>query len=217
LAGWLMVKSGLQDLPRVDPFRLAIHLLLALATFSYCCWMLFHHHFPSRPQAEPRAISRPLAWLFALALLLQILCGALLAGGKAGHLYPQYPLMAGELLPRAAWQLNPLWLNPLHNPVMIHFLHRHLPLLLLLLAAALASNLARGKHPDRLRTRASFALLTLLLLQFCLGIAALLFHVPTLLASLHQCNAFLLWASCLLLLQRLTPHQWLPLAKSWQP
>lgn len=217
LAGWLMVKSGLQELPRVDPFRLAIHLLLALATFSYCCWMLFHHRFPSRPQGSSPARILPLTLLFAFLLLLQILFGALLAGGKAGHLYPQYPLMAGELLPRAAWQLNPLWLNPLHNPVMIHFLHRHLPLLLLLLASALSFTLTRSRHPDPLRARTGFALLALLLLQFCLGVVALLFHVPTLLASLHQCNAFLLWAACLLLLQRLMPTHGPPLARSRQP
>ena len=36
LMGWLMVKSGLIDDPKVNPVRLTLHLGLALAIFSAC-------------------------------------------------------------------------------------------------------------------------------------------------------------------------------------
>ena len=39
LLGWLMVKSGLVDVPQVSPYRLAAHLLLALLLLGACLWV----------------------------------------------------------------------------------------------------------------------------------------------------------------------------------
>ena len=38
LLGWYMVKSGLVDVPRVSPYRLTVHLIVAVAIYAYLFW-----------------------------------------------------------------------------------------------------------------------------------------------------------------------------------
>ena len=38
LLGWYMVKSGLVDVPRVSPYRLTAHLIVAVAIYAYLFW-----------------------------------------------------------------------------------------------------------------------------------------------------------------------------------
>src|SRR3990167_6629061 len=94
--GWLMVKSGLINDPFVNPYRLAAHLLLGFIIFGLSLWITFKvYKLPRLPFH-----TSPLLLIPALSLtLLTAFLGALVAGFKAGLLYPTFPFMGGQLIP----------------------------------------------------------------------------------------------------------------------
>ncbi|MEM8616829.1 MAG: COX15/CtaA family protein [Pseudomonadota bacterium] len=121
--GWWMVASGIGETTRVDvaPYRLMTHFGLALFIIAVTAWFWFdlrrsegaHRSVqPASPDAAVRnngvaALSgTPTRWLSPIALVLmvtlfiQMLTGALVAGLDAGRTYTDWPLMAGELVPR---------------------------------------------------------------------------------------------------------------------
>ncbi|MCB1052039.1 MAG: COX15/CtaA family protein [Acidobacteria bacterium] len=204
--GWYMVKSGLVDVPQVSHFRLTAHLLMALATFSYALWHAIGLFWPPRTDLEAtfKPLFRPVL-IFSSALLIQIVLGGFLAGLKGGHLFSTFPLMAGKWGHPAVWVESPWWMNFLENPAMINFLHRSLAMLLTLSGFVMGLVFWARLGCVRLR-RAMIVLLCVLALQVTLGILTLIHYVPTSLASLHQVNAFLLWAVCLFLLQQARIH-----------
>ena len=124
-----------------------------------------------------------------MALFIQITLGAFVSGLHAGHMFNTFPLMDQVWLPKAAWQLEPVWLNLVQNPIMIQFLHRSMAYFVTILVAVYSVWMIRKGF-----TRIGTAMSILLVLQVCLGIATLLKYVPLSLASAHQTVAFVLWA-----------------------
>jgi len=100
--GWWMVSSGLEARVDVAPERLAFHLGLALLIFSALIWTgLEALNGPERSES-------PSGWTVGASLLLglvfvQCLLGALVAGGKAGLVYTDWPLMNGAFLAPVDW------------------------------------------------------------------------------------------------------------------
>ncbi|MEL6569713.1 MAG: COX15/CtaA family protein [Pseudomonadota bacterium] len=98
--GWWMVSSGIGETTRLDvaPYRLATHFTLALAIIGLIAW--FWMDLGQRARA---AVPKWMAWmslgLMALVFV-QMASGALVAGLDAGRTYTDWPLMAGELVPR---------------------------------------------------------------------------------------------------------------------
>lgn len=186
--GWIMVASGLNEQPRVEPLKLALHLLLAFTVFTLLLWTHWQIAGTPRPAAH-----RPVA-LAARGLLLlvvaQIFLGALVAGLRAGYSYNSYPLMDGALIPSGLYTLAPWWLNHLESVLTVQFQHRMGALVLVL---AIFGFVAMAWHhlPDR---RPLLQLMKLLVLQFSLGVATLLSVVNLWLASAHQVVALLLVA-----------------------
>lgn len=101
--GWWMVASGIGETTRVDvaPYRLMTHFMLALVIIAYIGWLWLGLGKRAPVAAYKDAGS---ARLFAVGLLILILfqmaAGALVAGLDAGRTYTDWPLMAGELVPR---------------------------------------------------------------------------------------------------------------------
>ncbi|MCC6552841.1 MAG: COX15/CtaA family protein [Polyangiaceae bacterium] len=187
--GWYMVKSGLVDVPAVSHYRLAAHLSLAFFVGCWILWILFDLH-EARAGAPPGAPAPP-RWPHrsALALLglvgLQIVFGAFMAGTRAGYLYPTFPTMAGRYFPRAAFAMDPLWINFFENMAGIHWMHRMLGYLVV--AAAVAFSVAALRAARTARQRAAAKLVTLAaLVQVTLGILTVLLRVPIALAAAHQ-------------------------------
>ena len=185
LMGWYMVKSGLIDMPRVSHYRLAAHLILAMGILAYLWWLVLDLSRVSRQPSKP--LMRTLVLTLAALLSLQILYGAFVAGSRAGYGYNTFPLMNGEFIPQAAFQLVPLWLNLLDNNAMLQFLHRWLGALVLgltflLFVMSLRSGLPKVRH-------LMVALLVVVVAQFLLGVFTLLNVVPIGLASAHQAGA----------------------------
>ena len=191
--GWFMVKSGLVDIPRVSHYRLAAHLSLALLIYASMFWLALRTLWPQR--AAARSLGKMSGVLLGL-LAVTIVFGAFVAGMRAGLMYNTFPLMGGHLIPPGIDAFQPLWLNALENPVAVQFIHRCLALTTFAVVAGLWLSWRRAELAPAQR-RALNALAAMTLVQVCLGIATLLYHVPVALGTLHQGGAVLLLSAVL--------------------
>lgn len=194
--GWFMVKSGLVDIPRVSPYRLAAHLGLALMIYASMFWLALRVLWPR--VAAGAGLSRSSVLLLLLAAI-TIVSGAFVAGLKAGYLYNTFPLMAGAWVPDGVLHYQPLWVNFFENPATVQFVHRCLALTTL--ASVLAVwwlALRRALTPPQ--RMAAHVVAAIALLQVGLGIGTLLMYVPVWLGTLHQGGAVLLLSAVLVLL-----------------
>jgi cytochrome c oxidase assembly protein subunit 15 len=182
--GWWMVASGLVGRVDVAQERLSIHLTMACLILIAVVWTA-RRLAPATSVAS--AVPRRLAWT-AVAILsllvVQIALGGLVAGLKAGLVYNTWPLIDGALIPAREhlFFLAPAWANLIDNHLAVQFTHRMVAYLLVTLAVLHAADCTYHK---KCRVSA-IALASLLLLQAMLGVAALLWHVPMLLALAHQ-------------------------------
>jgi len=201
--GWWMVASGLVDDPRVSPYRLAAHLVLAVLIYALLIWTALGL-LPDRPSPPPTGGRRLLpGGIGVLALVsVTIVSGAFVAGLDAGLTYNTFPLMDGRLVPEGYFLLEPWIRNLAENVAAVQFNHRLLGITTLIAGVTFAFALRR------LGGKGSFghlgaALMALALLQPALGIATLLLVVPIWLASIHQVVALLLFTVALVTVYRL--------------
>lgn len=186
--GWVMVASGLNDQPRVEPLKLAVHLLLAFSVFAVMLWTRWQVLGQER-HAAPRCVAK-LARVTLALLLIQITFGALVAGLRAGLTYNTYPLMDGQLIPTGLHLMQPWWLNHVENVLTVQFQHR---MMALLVVASTITLVIHGWKQRNLHTELRMILIAILS-QFALGIATLLSHVEIPLASAHQLLGLILVA-----------------------
>jgi cytochrome c oxidase assembly protein subunit 15 len=203
--GWYMVASGFQaDRTAVSPYRLVIHLGLALVIFGALLWtalgLLRPDPAPPPGAARVRLLARIAFWTVVAAML----AGGFVAGTRAGFTHNSFPLMDGQLVPPGYLDLDPWWRNLTANLAAVQFNHRLLASLAAL--AALAAVLAawRGLAPGRARG-AVLGFGAAVALQYGLGVATLLWVVPVGLGTLHQAVAVLVLAAALNALHALRP------------
>jgi cytochrome c oxidase assembly protein subunit 15 len=191
--GWWMVSSGLAGSGRtsVAPYRLAMHLTLAVLLFAAVVWTARSLR-PARAEAAPPAIVRIGAWAVLAMAFVQLFLGAITAGLHAGLSFNTWPLMDGTLLPSAAqlFPREPAWLNLFHNPMTAQFCHRMGAYLLFGLALLHAAT-AWGYG---MSARRALAVLAMVTVQAVLGILTLINVVPIPLALAHQFGALLVVA-----------------------
>lgn len=189
--GWLMVSSGLIDRPSVSHYRLAAHLTLAFVIFGFAVWLARDLALAPTVAASTgrtrRLMARGLTVVGTL-LAVQIVWGALVAGLKAGHFFNTFPLMAGRLIPAGMLTLDPAVLNFLQNVAAVQWTHRLVGTILLLAVLVLVVRVRRS-DTDESSLRLSTALLSLIGIQYLLGIVTLLNFVPVSLGVLHQAMA----------------------------
>ena len=197
--GWFMVASGfLPDSTAVSPYRLVVHLVLALILYAAILWTGLSVLHP-RPRPGSPALPRRLAKATVALVALTIVAGGFTAGLHAGLDYNTFPLMDGQLVPQGYAMLSPFLRNLTENVAAVQFDHRLLATLTLLAATATAvaglrAGVARGPM---------LALAAAVGVQYALGIATLLSVVRVDLAVAHQTTAVLLLTAALVCLHRL--------------
>ncbi len=193
--GWYMVQSGLTEGVDVSPYRLALHLSMAILILGLIVWTILGLSPPDTrvilldtvTPAQRRRASVLLALVF-----LQIVAGAFVAGHKAALVYNTWPTMNGDLVPDGLLMLAPWWLNAVENITTIQFNHRLLAYVLVLLALWHAWSVTRSADA---RTPGATAVLLAagLLAQAALGIVTLLAvteaKIPVGLGVAHQGGA----------------------------
>jgi cytochrome c oxidase assembly protein subunit 15 len=203
--GWYMVASGFEaDRTAVAPFRLVIHLGLALIIFGALLWTALDLLRPdARAPAGYRQVRRMVRatfWTLAAAML----AGGFVAGTRAGFTFNTFPLMDGALVPAGLLGHDPWWRSFVADPLTIQFGHRLLASVAALAAIGAAWTAWRRLPPGFAR-RAVLALGGAVLLQYGIGVATLLWVVPVPLGTLHQAMAVLVLAAVLVALHALRP------------
>jgi heme a synthase len=203
--GWFMVASGFfPDTTAVSPYRLVIHLGLALLLYGAILWTGLSLLAVRAPALYGRRIGvlRTVLRMLCVAVPLTMLAGGFVAGLHAGLDYNTFPLMDGQLVPDGYGRLAPFLRNLTENVAAVQFDHRLLATLSALLAGiAVAVGLA-GPLPAALR----IAILTLggaVAAQYVLGVMTLLMVVPVGLAVAHQAVAVLVLTAALVCLHGL--------------
>jgi cytochrome c oxidase assembly protein subunit 15 len=189
LVGWWMVSSGLETRIYVAPERLAAHLGLALILFCALIWTGLEAGWGgAKRTAANRTGWAVVATVFAVAVYLQCLMGALVAGNHAGLANADWPLMSGRWVPVDYWQ-GGVWKTLAHGLAATQFDHRVLAYGVAAFAVVLAVGTLRSPTATRGVKRLTLLAVGLVGLQIGLGISLLLGGVPTGLALLHQLTA----------------------------
>lgn len=178
LMGWLMVKSGLVNMPSVSQYRLALHLSLACIILVLLVW-----------KTIPGTIVKYKYGYFSIFILsLQIFSGAIVAGLRAGLVYNSFPLMNGEFIPEGLFILQPFYLNFFENVTCVQFFHRILGLINVINLLAYSWKI----FTLYVMKKNAILLAAITFLQLTLGIITIIFQVPILPALFHQAMAVVL-------------------------
>lgn len=191
--GWWMVKSGLVDNPDVSHYRLAVHLIAAFLTFAYTFWVALSLIYKGVERPNVPFMRKWIAVLFVLTVI-QIIYGAFVAGLNAGFVKNTYPKMGDSWIADSVTALEPFWINFIDGIGGVQFVHRTLAhfvvgLVLFILLKANQFDL------NKFQKNSLIAMLTIVFVQFMLGIFTLLYAVPVWLGVTHQVGAFFLLAT----------------------
>ncbi len=203
--GWIMVASGLNEDNRtwVSAYKLASHLLIATALFTYLFYTFLKVYLEGKRKYEAPALKR-LILVFISVCVLQIMLGGFMAGMRAGAIHPSWPIFLGNnhllkivsdpSLIQESEMLNyegSVWIKGV-----VQILHRFFAGLLLLLAFYLPFKIKKLGVP---LYRSSYLVLLLVLLQYLLGVLTIISIVgnktPVNLGVMHQGLALLVLAS----------------------
>ncbi|BCW89135.1 Heme A synthase [Alphaproteobacteria bacterium SO-S41] len=194
LIGWLMVVSGLVGRLEVSQYRLAAHLGVAFIIFGWTLSLMLNL---LRREARARLPGLTLATAVVVAVFVQILLGALVAGLDAGLTYNTWPLMDGHIVPDGLFIAQPWWANFGENVTLVQFQHRTVAYAIALLVAA-AAFIAGQK---RAGAGTAGILVFAVVVQIALGIYTLLAGAggeqPIVLGAMHQSGALALFAAAI--------------------
>ncbi len=209
--GWIMVASGLEgDAVYVKPTRLALHFIFALGLLCYTYWFALsltvqpiHRNSGNDDASNKITTIRNFAWVILFVLFFQLIYGALMAGHKAANVASTWPTINGEWMPSSLIQGSSFFLNAINNTIWIHFVHRGLAYLLLVLIIVWSLRLLKLQG-NPFWVRARIAPVLLVFIQVLLGIFTVLSSVHIIpgvwagfewLAQLHQLVGMLLLLS----------------------
>lgn len=208
LIGWIMVKSGLQDMPWVAPYKLTLHLSTALLLYGYLIWLTMDVLSPTSNVERTSKLKR-FSLIFMGILVIQIFLGGMMSGMKAGLFYPTFPKMNGDWIPPVLlnlsdWDFSTFFMNDRNSfaVAFIQFFHRITAYLLVVLAA-----IFWWKYRDnfKLPTNPVTLVLVAVLLQATIGVITVLSckgHVPVFWGSLHQAGALVLFSVMIITLHQ---------------
>ncbi len=202
LIGWIMVKSGLNDENLyVNHIKLAVHFVAAMVLIAYTLLFALMIRVPQTQKVANPSLKK-FTVLIIVVLFIQIMYGAFMAGLKAASAAPTWPTINGMWLPDAFWKES-ITQNLFFNKITIHFIHRTLAYIILILLIIWYRKASQVKQSDWLNVTKKLSI-ALVALQVLLGIAAILtspgivlgkFGLFEWLAELHQVVGMLLLLS----------------------
>jgi cytochrome c oxidase assembly protein subunit 15 len=191
LLGWYMVMSGLSQRTDVSHFRLAAHLLLALAIMGALIWVALDlRRLAATGKDRPARLT--LAALVTLAILfVQLMLGAWVAGLNAGQVASDWPTMQGRFFPEGVDWSRGAFRALTNDPYLIHFLHRWWAWVVVAAMIVFARKVRKAGGARA----ASIAIHSAIGTQVILGILTVLSGIAIWLAALHQATGALLVAA----------------------
>jgi heme a synthase len=209
--GWIMVASGLEgDAVYVKPTRLALHFIFALGLLCYTFWFALRLLVPDEQRAIHPFLRKMIYWITGI-LVIQLLYGGLMAGHKAALSAPTWPDINGAIIPENMFRQPEGWLNLIENKITIHFIHRLLAYVLMVMILVWTWKAFDVKTSGYFK-KTKWLPLVLVVLQVALGVFSVLTSAKIIpnqwglfewIAQLHQLVAMLLlmsfiWKACLL-------------------
>ncbi len=97
--GWIMVASGLEEIPWVSPYKLTMHLSLAILLFCYLLWLTFDYLRGEGNWIKVDPGLKKVTIAITVLLFIQIMLGGLMSGMKAGLAAPTWPDINGSMAP----------------------------------------------------------------------------------------------------------------------
>jgi heme a synthase len=167
--GWFMVKSGLvPEKYFVGHVELTTHFIAALGLLCYTLWFALTLLIKEEQLVVNTRLKNFLL-LILTVLFFQLIYGGFMAGLRTAVIAPTWPDINGSMIPATMNELTPFSKNLVANPITIHFIHRALAYLLVLLIVTCwfrSGSVLHKKIFGRLRT----TMMLLVLLQALLGI-----------------------------------------------
>ena len=170
--GWIMVASGL--VPKkyfVGHVELTTHFIAAMILLSYTLWFALSllPSFASKIyNTKVKNILQQLLVLF----FIQLIYGGFMAGLKAASTAPTWPSINGNFYPVVTDGFN-FTDNLINNPLMIHFIHRGIAYLILIVSIYFFVQ-SKSATDSKVFNKLRIGFLILILLQVLLGVSALL-------------------------------------------
>ncbi len=206
--GWIMVASGLTgDAIYVRPTKLTLHFIFAMVLVVAAFWFGLKLIVHDKSKLQNKTLSL-LTNSMIFILTVQLIFGALMAGHKAATAAPTWPDINGSFFPESLFRINPWLMNFIENTQMIHFVHRNLAYVLVVLTIGWTWHALKIKTSSSLLNKSIFYPVVLVSIQVLLGIAALLTSVKIIpghwamfewMAQLHQLVAMLYLLSLVLI------------------
>jgi cytochrome c oxidase assembly protein subunit 15 len=184
----------------VKPAKLALHFIFAMGLIGYAYWFLLELTVGKSARIGAPLLKKMSAGIIVL-LIIQLIYGALMAGHKAATAAPTWPDINGSLIPQGLLKEQPVLINFIDNKILIHFVHRSLAYISLLLTAWFTVKVYRLKNAGIVFKKFRPLPMMLVCLQILLGISALLVSPQIIpnhwgifewLAQLHQVTGMLL-------------------------
>lgn len=170
--GWIMVASGLTgNAIYVKPTRLMLHFILALGLLCYTFWFAMQLLVAEEKRIINGSLKK-LTWSIIIVLVFQLAFGALMAGHKAATAAPTWPDINGQIIPDGMFSMDG-WLDLIENRITIHFIHRSLAYILLILIVIWTWK-ANRSTTSTLFSKTKWLPLILVLIQVVLGILSVL-------------------------------------------
>lgn len=218
VVGWYMVKSGLQDAPHVSQYWLAFHFGMALVIYGMVFWSGLGIREKGKKEKREKVAEGnnqdnsvnssslhpllPYSLILLIAIFIQSILGAFVAGTHAGLIYNTFPDMNGQYVPDGLFVMSPWYINFFENTTTIQFTHRMFAYFVT--ALILIFYCFSRKFSLTTTVKCAIGLLPVVItVQLALGIFTLLGQVPVMLASLHQIFAVVLFTAVLFITHEL--------------
>ena len=167
--GWIMVKSGLvPEKYFVGHVELTTHFIAALGLLCYTLWFALSLLIKEQ-QIVINTKLKNFLLLILTVFFFQLIYGGFMAGLRAAITAPTWPDINGSIIPATMNELSPFSKNLVANPITIHFIHRGLAYLLVLLIGAWWYRSLSIKN-KKIFSRLRITVMLLVLLQAVLGI-----------------------------------------------
>lgn len=203
IVGWIMVASGLTgDAVYVKPVRLAMHFVLACILIAYTFWFGLQLMVRNESLIRNDGLKK-LTWAIIILLFIQLVFGALMAGHRAAPAAPTWPDINGSFIPAYVFNRPEGLMSIIENRIVIHFIHRMLAYLLVLLIFIWTVKALKTSSTPAFAKARMFPVL-FVILQLLLGIFTVFssvkirparWNVFEWMAQLHQLVAILLLLS----------------------
>ena len=210
IGAW-MVASGLNKVPAVSHYRLALHLMSAFTVFAFTFWFALDliHENDEKPKDETIKLKPWIIGLFVI-LIVQIIYGAFTAGFvemsaenkplfRPGQIFNTWPKMGENWIAEQVSIKSTLFQNIFENAAGIQFMHRTIAFFVVAMVLFVwfkSNRLSLNKFQYNGITFLIYGIT----IQFLLGIFTLIYQVPIVLGVLHQTGAFFLFAVCIYLI-----------------